>query len=348
MKVRESNIELLRLIAMLLIFLVHANYFSLGGVELVDIQQNRCGSFIKALAEQLCIIGPNVFILISGWFGIRPSIKGGCSILFQVFFYHILLVLISILLGDTPSTDIILGGFYFGRPYWFIIAYLILYILSPVLNIYIENASVRSYLSTLVFFFISEFVYGWITNVGSFASGYSAMSFVGLYLLAGFVRKYSKSLLRVGVHMNIILYMFWTVLPVVIFFISKHKCNMMAYSSPFVILASLHFFLAFNRMKFTSSIINYLGCSSLSIYLIHQHPLVVNHFVRLMNYAYYTLGGYGYIVFVLLFGICFGILCILLDKVRILFWGSFCKFFFDKAITKFVKFINNLYMQIGY
>lgn len=35
---RKSNIELCRIIAMLLVVLLHANYLSLGGVELNDVE----------------------------------------------------------------------------------------------------------------------------------------------------------------------------------------------------------------------------------------------------------------------------------------------------------------------
>ena len=82
---RESNIELLRIVAMLLVLFLHANYFSLGKVESIDIQSDLFGSFVKSFTEALCIICVNVFVLISGWFGIRPTLKGAMSLLFQVF-----------------------------------------------------------------------------------------------------------------------------------------------------------------------------------------------------------------------------------------------------------------------
>ena len=37
MKERESNIEAARILAMILVVLVHANYFSLGGIDRSDI-----------------------------------------------------------------------------------------------------------------------------------------------------------------------------------------------------------------------------------------------------------------------------------------------------------------------
>ena len=45
---------------------------------------------VRILVEHWAIIGVNVFVLISGWFGIRTSLKGACKLLFQVFFIGLL------------------------------------------------------------------------------------------------------------------------------------------------------------------------------------------------------------------------------------------------------------------
>lgn len=345
---RESNIELCRIVAMLLVLLLHANYFSLGGVELTDIQADKLGSFAKAFAEQLCIICVNVFILISGWFGIRPNIKGGLSLLFQVFFYHILVVLLFLCIGETVTLKQVLEGFYFGKPYWFVISYLILYALSPILNAFIEYSTPRIYASVLIVFFLMEFIYGWIWNLAAFNSGYTTISFVGLYLLAQFIRRHLHQLLCLGVYKCFLLYIFFSIIPVGIFFLTGHKFNIIAYSSPFVILSSLFFFLAFKQMRISSKVINYLACSSLSIYLIHLHPLIYTHFINLMNVAYEALGGCLYVVFVLVSAICFGTFCMLFDKVRILSWKYLCIHMIDKILLRFNKLIDSFYSCLGF
>lgn len=70
---RKSNIELLRIISMILIVLNHSNYLIFGSVIGEEIEQDSFRSFGRMLFEQLCIIGVNVFVLISGYFGIRPT-----------------------------------------------------------------------------------------------------------------------------------------------------------------------------------------------------------------------------------------------------------------------------------
>lgn len=345
---RESNIELCRIVAMLLVLLLHANYFSLGGVEYADIQADGISAFTKAFAEQLCIICVNVFILISGWFGIRPNVKGGLSLLFQVFFYHILVILLFFCIGETLSLKQVLFGFYFGRPYWFIISYLILYALSPILNAFIESSTPRIYASVLTVFFLMEFIYGWIWNLAAFNSGYTTISFIGLYLLAQFVRRYSRILISISAYKCFLLYILFSVLPVGLFFLTGHKFNIIAYSSPFVILSSLFFFLTFNQMKISSKVINFLACSSLSIYLIHLHPLIYMHFKNLMRTTYETLGGCLYVMFVIVFAVCFGMFCVFLDKARILTWNYLCTHIVDNVLLRLNKLIDRLYSCLGF
>ena len=86
MKTRKSNIELLRIISMILIVLVHSNYFLFGPVIGEEIEQDSFRSFGRILFEQLCIVGVNVFVLISGYFAIRPTKGKFFNLMFQIFF----------------------------------------------------------------------------------------------------------------------------------------------------------------------------------------------------------------------------------------------------------------------
>ena len=86
---RKSNFELLRIFAMMLVLLVHANYLSLGSVTQSEITTSPFGGFVRIFCEQLCIVSVNLFVLISGWFGIRPTLKKFATLLFQILFIAI-------------------------------------------------------------------------------------------------------------------------------------------------------------------------------------------------------------------------------------------------------------------
>ena len=318
---RESNFELLRIVAMMMVLLVHCNYFSIGKVTPEDISAAPLDSFVKAFAEQLCIVCVNVFVLISGWFGIRPSLKGITSFLYQILFYHILISCVLLTVDDAASPKL-LFSFIFQDSYWFIQAYLILYCLSPTLNPFIEKSPVRQYLMVLATFFLLEFAFGWASNANgaSFRSGYSAVSFVGLYLLAGFLRRYKKWHRKLSASKSFLLYILFTIIPVSIYFLTKNYMQMLSYCSPFVIAASVFFFLTFQKMKLSSQFINSLGTSAFAIFLIHLHPYLCEHYRSSMLWAYELLGGGFYLVACIVFAICFGLLCMSIDKLRLLTW----------------------------
>ena len=232
----------------------------------------------------------------------------------------------------------VLKGFYFGSLYWFVIDYLILYAISPILNVFIKTACFRSFLLFLLVFFFLEFTLGWVIDIrfAGFNNGYSVLSFVGLYLLASFLRKFPTRLQKFSVWLNITCYIVLSFLPVIIYYLIGKDLASLYYSSPFVILSSVFFFLAFTKLSFKSRLVNSLAVSSFSIYLVHQHPFVVKHFITLMNGAYEALGGLKYIAFVLCFTILLGLCCMIIDKLRILLWQSFLSKICDRC-TKFIE-----------
>lgn len=336
---RLSNIELLRIVAMIMVLFLHCNYLSLGWIDYNDFLKNPITSFSRALFEQLCVISVNVFVFISGWFGIRANLKGLSSLIFQVLFYHVLIILLFFILGlEVPITTVLMG-FYFGASYWFVVAYLILYMFSPVLNIFIEHASRKIYLRVLLFFYLFEFLFGWIFSISGaeFHHGYSALSFIGIYLLAQFIIKHTEKIKKQKTKIYFILYICCSCFPIVLFLVTKKMHHALDYSSPFVLISTISFFFIFNRYNFSSRVINYLACSSFSIYLVHQHPLIINYYIDFMNKMYNIIGGLLYIPFLILFALVFGLSCIIIDKVRILLWGKLSGIIFNNNALSNLK-----------
>jgi surface polysaccharide O-acyltransferase-like enzyme len=79
---------------------------------------------------------------------------------------------------------------------WFIKAYIGLLILSPILNTFIENTTEKQLRWTIIYFYIFQTLYGWFPGGAQFFEyGYSTMSFIGLYLLARYLRLYKQEVL---------------------------------------------------------------------------------------------------------------------------------------------------------
>lgn len=329
---------------MLMVLFLHSNFLSLGYVDKVISVE----TFGRVIAEQLCIICVNVFVLISGWFGMNPKLKGAFSLLFQVFFYGLLLVVPFYFFGMSLDLYKFFYLFYFGSFYWFVTAYLILYGISPILNAFVKQSSVRQFFAVLLVFFFFEFSLGWVLgSIAPYNNGYSTISFVGLYLLGRFLNLHFEKIKKLSFGTNICLYLLFTIIPVIWFLLTGDDRNMLAYSSPFVVFAAMFFFLAFTKLKFENKWVNYLACSSFSIYLIHLHPSVWPYYKNLMKTAYENLNGFVYMLFVVVFAIIFGVCCMMLDKLRIKLWNSLCKAFIDKWIVGIESLFGKLCDRIG-
>lgn len=191
-KTRDSNIELLRLIAMFLVLVVHADFWSLGCPTQEETLATPMNAFCRFFFESLSVICVDVFVLISGWFGIRANAKSFCNFVFQCLFFTVGIYAVALSVGLTSlSLKGLLGCFAMINNYWFIKAYVGLYILSPVLNAFVEYAEEKTFRQVLLGFFLFQTLYAWISDGAEFFEhGYSTMSFIGLYLLARYVKVY--------------------------------------------------------------------------------------------------------------------------------------------------------------
>ena len=190
---RQSNMELLRLVAMMMILVMHMDYGAFGLPTAESVENAPMTTFGRIFVEHLCLVAVNVYVLISGWFGIRPKMKSFVRLMLQVAMYSIIITGAFLLLGKTTFkigyvTDMLI----IGKQYWFVVSYLLLYLVSPILNTFVEHSSKREFQWMLLIFFGFQFIYSWIFGLEEFAGGYSALSFMGLYLLARYVKIYDN------------------------------------------------------------------------------------------------------------------------------------------------------------
>lgn len=341
---RKSNIELLRILAMLMILGLHANYKSLGIPNSVDILDSPIPSFCRVSLEMICIISVNVYVLISGWFTIKASIKGICNFLFQVFFILIITYLIGIILGiEQVTLKTIAQCLVIGENAWFVKSYIALYILSPLLNKFCQTSRKRQLEAVVIGFYVFQTIWGYSSGKYDVTlNGYSTFSFIGLYLLAQYIRKYGKKLFSIGkwlfiFSMILMITTSYTALKYKIPFIGGY---MMSYTNPLNIIAATGFLLIFQKIKIkTSSIINYIASSSFAVYLFQDCiGWSENLYTGLSKEIYQHYSGISYIINILglLFLVFF--LGILLDQFRKFFWRLLERYltinhFFNKTVA---------------
>nr|MDE6534776.1 acyltransferase [Muribaculaceae bacterium] len=323
---RQSNFELLRILAMFLILILHANGHALGLPDAESIHQRPFYEIFRIFCECFAIIGVNVFVLISGWFGIRASKKGFLALWFQVIYFYLGIVLVLYCLGLIPlSLNNISSVLCLNGSGWFVVSYSILYILSPVLNKFLETAPEKTIRNVLLAFFAFEIIYG-MAIMKEFSQGSSGLSFMGLYLLAGYLRKYGVRRLTkwAGIVLVVTTIINAGIFTTLTLFSIPAKRLCIAYCSPLVIIPSVAMILWFSRITIKPNrFINFIAASAFAVYLFHDFYLMRELFYcPLIRYSDSVGGLFGVIVaMVLVYTVS-----VILDQPRKLIWNYLKKF----------------------
>ncbi|GAB6975896.1 acyltransferase family protein [Prevotella falsenii] len=332
-KKRESNFELLRIIAMLLVMITHATFLSLGiptHEDSISTPYNSFGIFLSQSFSTVCV---NIFILLSGWFGIKANLKRFSEFIFQLFFFTSIIFIGFYIFSPNviANTDALLTFFMFhSSDYWFVKAYIGLYLFSPILNTFAERASQKQLGYFLISFFIFQTIYGWLSidGVQWIGGGYSAVSFFFLYLAARYTRQYllpdinkiSQSI-YISSYISIVLF-----IAILAFIVTRFGLpiagRLFTYTNPLVLLESLLLLIIFSRISIKSKIINWVGISCFSVYLLHANELLLRpYYGKIINNLSVTESTEWFLVFTMLFILSIFLISILLDKVRIAIWN---------------------------
>lgn len=327
-KRRLSNIELLRLLAMLFVLIVHANFSTFGAPTVEELAARPVGVFVQYSFECFAICCVDVFVLISGWFGIRFSLNKLWAFLFQVVFYSLGLFLLAVAI--TPQKALTLEGvksiFLFnGSDYWFIKAYLILMVLAPMLNAFCDYASRREFRTILIVYFAILMVYGWLepASVHFTMNGCTALSFVGLYLFGRYLKMYRPKLINYNRRIYAVVYV---VACLVMFFMCllflsqgvriTLDSRLLNYGCPLVILSAVALLLFFSKWTYHNHVVNTASKSCLAVYLLHCNYFVFPLYKEMVQRTNQVSEA-----MVLLFIVGVFLLAIMIDRVRIVMWN---------------------------
>lgn len=288
---RLSNIELLRIILMLMIITHHV----LVGLGLKKNSENVFNYdelvFFELSLNSFVVIGVNTFVIISGFFGINFKRKTLYLFMSQALFYSIFFFIISCIV-DFKSFSLrrFLEAFLplSRNVWWFFTTYCALYILSPFINKGIDNIQKKDYFILLVFLIYMNCFSGFLFGVLNTNSGYSIFHFIVLYLggryLGKFNIKFSFPLLGL---------VFFVIVMIVLIFAFSYFgrydkiWKLYSYNNPLIVLSSMcMFFVFFNLYVSKYKIIHVLSSSIFGVYLIHNHSFAskyINEILSLMR-----------------------------------------------------------------
>ena len=329
---RQANFELLRLIAIILIVVLHADFFALDAPDNHRLLSSPIISVSQLLIESIAICSVNVFILISGWFGLRPKVKSISNLCFQILYFTIGIYIVTLLLGvRTIDFEGLKSIIFLSNNGWFIRSYILLLILAPILNKYIEYAEKKHIEIILVTFILFQTIYGWLFDVAKFfCNGYSTTSFIWLYLFARYLRLHAPNFSRLKLKCDAIIFILSIITLTLLAIIPAYADNtyrmsqLYAYNNPIIIIMSTYLFLYFSKINFNSKIIINIASSSFAIYLLHCNPNIMNnYFVAPIKQIYDTYFGFECLSYIALIVTIYVIGAIILDIPRKYIWNKY-------------------------
>lgn len=229
-------------------------------------------------------IGVPLYVMISGFFRIRLSIKGLFRIIANLFVYGLLFSLVYLCMTDG---HISWKTFCFvsNTGSWFVRTYLILCLLSRLINRFLTESTPYARLLLLCILGYFALWIGWNGFDKNMQEGYDILSFIFLYVLGNALSEYKAQLVKIPTWIIVVAWGIFNVLLV------WSVCKLQSYSgfvfnlafpynSPGIVINSVLFFMLFMRMSFHCNIINYMASSSLAIYLIHSGMLMFKTVVK--------------------------------------------------------------------
>lgn len=316
---RNSAYELMRLVAQWFIVAYHIFLFYFV------LNNDNPEPIFKAIWIPLHI-GVPLFVLLSGFFKIKLSIRGFLRIIANLFVYGLVFSLVYLLI---TGGNIGWENFCFvsNTGSWFVRTYLILYVLSPIINRFITNSTNHVRLLVLSIFGYIALWIGWNNFDQTMHEGYDILNFIFLYLLGNTLSEYQKQLGKIPTWSVICLWLLFNAVFMIAF------CNggtyrdfffnfVFPYNSPGIVINAVLFFMLFMRLSFQSKVINYLATSSLAIYLIHSSNLIFRIIVKdgSLWIQEYAKNSGGQISMVFLYSLVVIIACMAIDKVLTPLW----------------------------
>lgn len=332
-KERNSNLELYRIIVMLLIvahhYVVNSGLMSVMKEEPLHIQ-----SIFLYLFGMWGKTGINCFVMITGYFMCKShiSLRKFMKLLFEIYFYNLIITGTFLLTGYcSPSFSTVFYALVpiqsFGVNF---VACFVVFLLIPFLNLLIQTMNSKLHLRLIL---LCLLVYSVIGTIPKITLGVNYVSwFVVLYFIASYIRLYRfpikisnrnwgwLTLLSILISMASVVFMAWLSTVFVnknipVFWFVADSNHIMA------LVTALCSFMFFKDLNIGySKVINLIGASTFGVLLIHANSNTMRQWLwqDLLDNA----GQYGTSVLyahAILSVIAIFVVCILVDMLRMRF-----------------------------
>ncbi len=294
-KTRDANIELLRVISMLMVTVLHA--LGHGGV-LKQYAFGTAGYFLFWFLETVCYVAVNLFVLITAYFMVlsRTKISRLLKLIIQVETYSLFCLLISkIVFHQKIGPEEIIHSVFpiTSGTYWFVSAYMILLLLVPFLNRLIRTFDRKKHLIfvllLILLYVVTPSIFIWSRNI--LTEGMDFVWFIVLYFTGAYIRLYGNQtkilqrssrrwLAGYGVFIGggMLIRILIGCLTFYVLGEVKWEGVFYNYNSIIIFPASVCLFLAFQQMRIKKGIVSktvlFFGHICFGVYLLTDHDLI--------------------------------------------------------------------------
>ena len=285
-KTRQSNIELLRILAICGVIVLHYNGGSCNALGHVALGSSNHW-FLLGL-EGLFICAVNLFILISGYYSCttqrREPIKAIGLLLQVMAFYGAVYLLDAFRSGTFSVTDFIATTL---PTNYFVVQYVALYLISPYLNLALQRLSKHQLHKMILLVVVLFSVWPTLADIGGAVRGeqfmglnpvglygddwgYTLVNFVMMYLIGAYIRLAD---VRVKKRYTVAAAAVYTAILALTGKYDPGTGIAWSYCNPIVIAQAVTLFLLFQQMEFSSKIVNGLAKSVFTCFLFHGYLL---------------------------------------------------------------------------
>lgn len=268
--------------------------------------------------------GVNIFLLISGWYGIKSIKKGIVRLVVDCFVYGLFAcVLYTCIAEHSLSIHDIYNSVKFTNG-WYVPNYMYLLLLSPIIESSLKNVSLRNLRIWIFLIIICQIYFGYILGFVD-KSGYSAVNFVFLYYIGRYMRLELGEQGNKNRHYKFISLTVWiasgAILGIVFIVFAKlghpiKSIRWWSYNNPFVLIGSISIFVFFAYVKIQKVWINYFATSVLGIYLVLSNSLITDY-RNSFAYNVFNLGSYPLLfTYAVLLVLLIGFVILVINKIR--------------------------------
>lgn len=310
---RNSSVECFRMLSMFLVLVVHLNGI-FAGLDPHELNFYNQGQII---IEAIAVICVNCFLIISGYYGLKFKWKSLWDLYLIVVSIRLPFFLIRCVYNKAfDFEELVFALTPLTSENFFINAYFLLLILSPVLNSFINSKGKDIWKFAIALYFI-EFWFDCIRHnaVVGFSEGYTVLHFIVVYFLARALYLNKDALQRISNDLLIIIWVLSTGINILL--MNMHIQWSLYYTNPFVLLSAFSLFILFSRKVFHNPYINWIAKSSFAVYVVHLTSPVVTPFISLDRHFLNSYPYFEYVLLMLAMAVGVFVFSLAYDKCRL-------------------------------